>query len=102
MSSYHFGDKITQHGNNNIGVIKTSADPQAALRDAVAILRGQIAESDRRTLDESMMMINAGDATPRQSLRQALTDIAGIAAVVGQVGVPVVEAVRNVMRAFGF
>jgi hypothetical protein len=36
-----------------------------------------------------------------QPLRRALGNLAGIATVVGQVGTPVVEAVRKVMAAFG-
>jgi hypothetical protein len=35
------------------------------------------------------------------TLRRALGNIAGVAAMVGQVGVPVIEGVREVMAAFG-
>jgi hypothetical protein len=105
-SSHHYGDKVTQYGDHNVGINKgqTPADPQAALREmihAVRILQGQVSVSDRQAIDEAMATINAGDTSNKQSWRRALGDIAGIATVVGQVGAPVFESVRKVMAAFG-
>jgi hypothetical protein len=48
-----------------------------------------------------MNTIGAGDNVEKGTLRRALGNIAGIAAMVGQAGVPVIEAVRQVMAAFG-
>jgi hypothetical protein len=105
-SNSHFGDEVTQYGDYNIGMIKsqTPVDPQAALREminAVQVLRGQVSVTDRQVIDEAMETISAEDVSNKRSWRRALSDIAGIAAVVGQVGAPVVESVRKVMAAFG-
>jgi len=103
MSNIHFGDNVVQHGDHNIGIIKNQ-DAQVALRELVslvAILRGQIPEDDRRVVDDSMETIEAGGNGDKGALRRALGNIAGVAAVVGEVGVPVIEAVRKVMAAFG-
>jgi hypothetical protein len=103
MSNIHFGDNVVQRGDHNIGIIKNQ-DPQVALRELVslvAILRGQIPEDDRRVVDDSMETIEAGGNGDKGALRRALGNIAGVAAVVGEVGVPVIEAIRKVMAAFG-
>jgi hypothetical protein len=103
--NYHFGDEVTQYGDHNVGMIKNQgqADPQAALREminAVQVLRGQVSSADRHALDESMNAIGTADNVEKGTLRRALGNIAGIATMVGQVGVPVIEAVRGVMAAF--
>jgi hypothetical protein len=103
VSNIHFGDSVIQNGDHNIGVIKNQ-DPQIALRELislVAILRGQIPEGDRGVIDESIETIQSGGHGDTGALRRALGTIAGIAAVVGEVGVPVIEAVRKVTAAFG-
>lgn len=105
-SSYHYGDEVTMYGDHNIGMIKNqaSADPRAVLQEmikAVQVLRGQVSAADRQVIDESMATVGKADQVEKGTLRRALADIAGIAAVVGQVGVPVIDAVRKVMAAFG-
>jgi len=104
--SFHFGDEVTQYGDHNVGMIKNQgpADPQAAFRDmisAVQVLRGQVSPADRRVIDESMKAIGTGGNVEKGTLRRALGNIAGVATMVGQVGVPVIESVRAVMAAFG-
>jgi hypothetical protein len=103
--NYHFGDNVTQYGSHNVGMIKSqgAVDPQAAWREmvnAVQVLRGQVSAADRQVIDESMNAVGNGNVEPK-SMRRALGNIAGIATVVGQVGVPVIESVRKVMAAFG-
>ncbi len=104
--NFHFGDNVTQHGDHNVGMIKNQvpADPQAAFREmitAVQVLRGQVSAADRQVIDESMKAIGTGDNVEKGTLRRALGNIAGVATMVGQVGVPVIESVRAVMAAFG-
>jgi hypothetical protein len=80
------------------------ADRQVSFREltvAVNALRGQVHPADRQTIDESLRSIGTGANIERPTLRQALSRLAGIAAVVGEVGAPVVEAVRKVSSAFG-
>ncbi len=52
-------------------------------------------------IDESVSTIGTGDHVEAGTLRRALGNIAGVATMVGQVGVPVIDAVRKVMAAFG-
>ena len=105
-SEYHFGDEVTQYGDHNVGMIKGqgSTDPQLALREmisAIQVLRDQVPPVDRQVIDESVAAIGRGDDVDSRTLRRALGNIAGVATMVGQVGIPVIEAVRGVMSAFG-
>jgi hypothetical protein len=106
MNGDHYGDDVFQIGNNNVGIIKHQgpADPQAALREMIAAaqaLRDQLSAADREVIDESMNSIGKGANVPEQRLRRALSNIAGVATIVGQAGVPLIEAIRNVTKAFG-
>ena len=104
-SNFHYGDNVTQYGNHNVGMIKNQSpvDPRDAFREmisAVQVLRGQLS-ADRQVIDESMKAIGTGDNVEKGTLRRALRNIAGVATMVGKVGVPVIEAVHAVMAAFG-
>lgn len=106
MSDYHFGDKVEQYGDHNVGIIKNQGptDPQAAFREminAIQALRGQVSAADRQVIDESMTTIGTGHKVAKQPLRRALANIAGVATMIGQAGVPVIESIRKVMAAFG-
>jgi hypothetical protein len=102
----HFGDEVTQFGDHNVGMIKNQApvDPRTALREmvtAVRTLRGELSPADLQVVDESLGAIGDGQNVDRGTLRRALGAIAGVAAMVGQVGVPVIEAVRRATGALG-
>ena len=106
--SNHSGDQVNQYGDGNIGIIKFhgQADPQAALQEvigAITALRGNvgISSADRRVIDESAEIIRASRDTERGTLRKALGNVAGIATLAGEVGVPVIEAVRKMTAALG-
>lgn len=105
-NEFHFGDEVTQYGAHSIGMIKNQgpADPREAFREminAVQVLRGQVSVADRQVIDESMRVIGAGDNVEKGTLRRALANIAGVATMVGQVGVPVIQSVHAVMAAAG-
>ena len=105
-SEFHFGDEVTQYGDYSIGMIKNQApaDPQAAFREminAVQVLRGQVSAADRQVIDESMKAIGTGGNVEKGTLRRALGSIAGVATMVGEVGVPVIQSIHAVMAAFG-
>ena len=106
-SNYHDSHVVNQQGPNNIGMINNNyapADPQAAFRDlvnAVQVLRGQVSPDERQSIDESMRVIQAGKNAEPQRLRKAFTSISGIALLAGQVGPPVVDAVKKLMAAAG-
>jgi hypothetical protein len=101
------GEQYNVSGRHNVGKIETNhgqprVEPSLReLVEAAQVLRRQVSAADRRSIDESLDVIERGQATEPGRLRQALSSIAGIATVVGQVGAPVIEAVRKVMTALG-
>ncbi|MGW3085730.1 hypothetical protein [Streptomyces sp. NPDC001108] len=103
-NSFHIGDSVTQHGDHNTGIVKNQApaDPAAALQTLVAavrLLHDQVPVEDQQVIDDALQTIEAGPDVPRGTLRRALSNIAGIATMVGGVGVPVIEAVNGVRAA---
>ena len=111
MSNINYGANqgfmISQTGaNSSISGISqgTTTDPQALFREmlaAVQTLRGQVGPMNQQAIDESLAELGNGENVPKQRMHGALTRIGGIASFVGQVGAPVVEAIRKVMAAFG-
>lgn len=109
MTSNYGGQQFNMYGGQNVGINygtynSAPAAPQESLRElveAVNALRAQVSPADREVIDTSMRTVGAGTGAQPGPLRQALTQLAGVATVVGQVGVPVIEAVRKVMAAFG-
>jgi hypothetical protein len=106
MSNYHYGDNITQYGKRSIGKVsyQAPADLRLALLEIIRLaeeLRGQVSVADCQVIDESVEILGGGDTVDHGSLRRALSSIAGIATIVGEVGVPVIEAVRKVITALG-
>jgi hypothetical protein len=105
MTSYHYGDNVNVGGTGNVGKIQNNyglVDQRAAHDDllrALQALRQQVSPADRQAIDEQLSVISAGPDQDPGTLRRALSSVAGIATVVGQVGAPVVEAVRKVMSA---
>ncbi|QNP72583.1 hypothetical protein IAG44_26255 [Streptomyces roseirectus] len=101
---FQVGDVVNVYGGSgNVGKIQntyqSAGDPQAAFREmlaAVQVLRERVSSEDRETIDASLRVIGEEGAEPGV-VRRALTAIVGVAAVVGEVGVPVVEAVRRVL-----
>ncbi|MEV4150407.1 hypothetical protein AB0J40_42615 [Amycolatopsis sp. NPDC049691] len=107
--TYHYGDSYggdrVEVSGSGIGkiVYQGPADRQAALRellDAVQALRPQVTGPDRQVIDESLATLQAPQPEPAR-LRRALGAVSGVAMMVGQVGVPVAEAVRKVLTALG-
>lgn len=98
------GDKFDVHGHV-IGKIvhHGPVDQQVAFREllaAVQVLRPQVTGTDRQVIDESLATLQAPRPEPAR-LQRALGAVSGVAMMVGQVGAPVVEAVRKVMTALG-
>lgn len=107
FSGPNYGKIINQTGQYaSVTEINHGAttDPQALFREmlsAIQTLRGQVGPMDRQVIDESVAAVGSGQDVPPQQMHGALSRIAGIASIVGQVGAPVVEAIRKVMAAFG-
>ncbi|WP_426507472.1 hypothetical protein ACPPVO_54675 [Dactylosporangium sp. McL0621] len=104
--NYVGGDQYNQYGEHSVGRIEHHGgrDPDAAFRDllrAVQLLRAQVPPADRRLVDEQLQVLAAGPGQDPGTLRRALGAVAGVATVVGQVGAPVIQAVRQVAAALG-
>ncbi|MEU1805757.1 hypothetical protein [Streptomyces sp. NPDC019937] len=111
---YYFGsgDHVTMHGGSgNIGIDKrvTPApelpqDVQRALRELLVLiqeLRPQVPPVSSGALDDSLPALRADADVPPQERHRALLAVAGIAATVGALGVPIVEAVNKVLELLG-
>ncbi|MER6293921.1 hypothetical protein ACIG0B_04185 [Streptomyces althioticus] len=109
--NYYFGDSVSMHGGlGNTGIVKNQAAPaqtspelEAALRQLVELLtelRAQVPPARAQSLDEALPDIASPAVEPEQRHR-ALLAVAGIAATVGAVGQPVVEAVNSVLALLG-
>lgn len=105
---HHQGDNINVSGQGNIGAIKVqnqgAADPQAAMQEMIGLvmaLRGQVAADDRQVLDESVKVARMGDNADKGVLRRALSNIMGIATMVGAAGAPALDAAVKVKQLFG-
>ncbi|MCF4136040.1 hypothetical protein L1856_02745 [Streptomyces sp. Tue 6430] len=100
---FHIGDNVTQYGDHNTGVVHHHSAEEAVsrLQAAVLLLRPHLSEHELPIVDAGMQTVVAdGNADPGR-VRLALTSIAGVASVVGGVGVPVVDAVRAVLQTLG-
>jgi hypothetical protein len=109
MSDYgsNIGEQYNIYGKRNVGKIEKNygaGNVDASVRElinAVEVLRRQVSPAERQRIDESLETVRQGEQAKPGKLRGALSEIAGIAAVVGQVGAPVIDAVRKVAAAIG-
>ncbi|MER5434953.1 hypothetical protein [Streptomyces sp. NPDC002588] len=106
----HYGDNVNMYGGSgNIGMIKNqgvvpaapaSPELEAAVRELLALLRElrpHIPAVSAQALDDSLPALTADAAAPVQERHRALIAVAGIAATIGAVGQPVVEAVNRIL-----
>ncbi|WP_435611611.1 hypothetical protein [Streptomyces sp. bgisy159] len=113
-TNYYYGDNVNMHGGSgNTGMIKNQAPAPAApaspelqaavqeLLDLLSELRPRIPAASAQALDDSVPGITADPAAPAQERHRALLAVAGIAATVGAVGQPIVEAVNRVLELLG-
>ncbi|WP_069815353.1 hypothetical protein [Streptomyces sp. TP-A0874] len=111
---YYFGsgDHVTMHGGSgNIGIDKrvTPAHQlpeavQEALRELLALLqemRGQVPRISAEALDDSLPALRPEADVQPQERHRALLAVAGIAATIGALGVPIVEAINKVLELMG-
>ena len=98
-------------GSHNVGIDKrvTPAqelpqDAQDALRELLALLHGlraQVNPISATVIDDSLPALNAGAEVQLQERHRALLAVAGIAATVGTIGAPVVDAVNKILALLG-
>ncbi|OEU91750.1 hypothetical protein DB35_08405 [Streptomyces abyssalis] len=105
------GDHVTMHGGaGNTGIDKrVTAAPappavQEALRELLVLvpeLRAGLRPESAGALDDSLPALRADAEVRPQERHRALLAVAGIAATVGALGVPIVEAVDKVLELMG-
>ncbi|WP_405390564.1 hypothetical protein OG596_23550 [Streptomyces sp. NBC_01102] len=114
-NNYNFGDIVNMHGGTgNYGIVKGRTTPgttpsappalEAALRELLLLvqeLRDQVSPLNARTIDDSVTAIDGDTGTPPEERHRALLAVAGIAATVGTVGEPVLEAVNRILELLG-
>ncbi|MGW6689562.1 hypothetical protein [Streptomyces sp. NPDC054961] len=118
---HHFGDNVTVNGSHNIGIVKNhspnvspSATPALdgqieALRRMLLELRAQVEPASARSIDRNLPAIASGPAEEtaaaegdfEERRHSALMAVAGIAAVAGEIGVPILAAVNAILRLLG-
>jgi hypothetical protein len=111
---YYFGggDHVAMHGGSgNVGIDKRVLPAQElppavqeALGELLGLLRelrAQVAPASAEALDTALPALQAEADIPPQERHRALLAVAGIAATIGTVGGPVVEAVNKVLELLG-
>ncbi|MCX5391640.1 hypothetical protein [Streptomyces sp. NBC_00094] len=118
--NYGGGDQVNIFGGTaHTGIVHhhVAAQPtlEEALRAVVALmreLRAEVAPEDRGAFDEALPVLAAdvlaapapavdAPADAQQTRRRALVTVAGIAAVLGTVGTPLLEAARAALELLG-
>lgn len=113
--NYYFGDNVTMHGGrNNTGIVKNqapsagAAETSPALREAIGQLRQlveelreQVPAASAQAIDDSLPSIEGDGSVQPQERHRALMAVAGIAAAIGTLGRPVLEAVNRILRLVG-
>lgn len=115
--NYHYGDAVNIHGGTgHIGIVKNGAHVTPAvpapspaalqqaideLRETVMELRGEVPPASAQAIDDTLPTVTAGIAVRPRDRRNALDVIAAIAATVGTVGQPVIEAVNKILALLG-
>ncbi|KNB51763.1 hypothetical protein [Streptomyces caatingaensis] len=110
---YYFGDSVTMHGGTgNTGMVKNQAPAgppsDDALRTAVEELlraarelRPSLPPAGARALDDTLPDVTDPAPARPQDRHRALLAVAGIAATVGTVGQPLLDAVNRVLELLG-
>lgn len=100
-------------GEGHTGIVHNHPAPppqptlEEALRTVVAIvreLRAEVAPEDRRSLDEALPVLEADAADPAVGTpvrRRALLTVAGIAAMLGTLGAPLLDSARAALELLG-
>ncbi|GEB58749.1 hypothetical protein [Streptomyces gardneri] len=106
------GDQVNIFGGEgHTGIVHHHAGPQQqptleeALRTVVElmrVLRAEVPPEDRGSFDDALPVLAADeDATPPPVRRRALLTVAGIAALLGTVGTPLLDAARAALELLG-
>ncbi|MFD0149205.1 hypothetical protein ACWGQ4_00960 [Streptomyces sp. NPDC055721] len=107
----HYGDRVTMiGGTGNKGIVhhhapQTQPTLEEALRTVVElmrVLRAEVPPEDRGSFDEALPVLAADEAATAPPVRRrALLTVAGIAAMLGAVGTPLLDAARAALELLG-
>ncbi|GGW01448.1 hypothetical protein GCM10010230_31870 [Streptomyces narbonensis] len=113
-NSYYFGDAVNiQGGTGHQGIVHNHAAPaqpptlEEALRTVVALMQGlraEVAPEDRQSFDDALPVLaaDATDAAVEAPVRRrALLTVAGIAAMLGTLGAPLLDSARAALELLG-
>ncbi|MFE1547021.1 hypothetical protein [Streptomyces sp. NPDC058718] len=109
--SYYFGDAVNIHGGTgHQGIVHNHpAPPQPTLEEALRtvvelmrVLRAEVPPEDRGSFDDALPVLAADEAAAAPPVRRrALLTVAGIAAMLGAVGTPLLDAARAALELLG-
>jgi hypothetical protein len=106
MTNIHVGDNNSTYGANspiNIGRVN-GQDTEfliSQLISAVQEMRGQVPVSAQQIADDFLALAASPAKPDKRRLRDALLQLGTMATLVGQVGVPVIEAIDKLRTALG-
>ncbi|MEU3691015.1 hypothetical protein [Streptomyces narbonensis] len=111
-NNYFQGDAVIIHdGTGHQGIVHNYAAPpqpptlEEALRTVVALmreLRAEVGPEDQRSFDDALPVLAADEAAAAPPVqRRALLTVAGIAALLGTVGTPLLDAARAALELLG-
>lgn len=104
MTNIHIGDNNATYGPNS-PITTTHAggsDEQTAIQELVQtiqVMRSHLSDAHQRIADDFLELSAPGTPAEKHRYRDALVRVGGIATVVGQVGVPVIDAIQKVTQA---
>ncbi|MFE7553447.1 hypothetical protein [Streptomyces gardneri] len=109
--NYGGGDQVNIFGGEgHTGIVHHHpAPPQPTLEEALRtvvelmrVLRAEVPPEDRGSFDDALPVLAADeDATAPPARRRALLTVAGIAALLGTVGTPLLDASRAALELLG-
>ncbi|MEU7070786.1 hypothetical protein AB0B30_07935 [Streptomyces narbonensis] len=107
----HYGDRVNMiGGTGNQGIVHHHApQPQPTLEEALRTvvtlmgqLRAEVPSEDRGSFDDALPVLAADEAvTAPPERRRALLTVAGIAAMLGTVGTPLLGSARAALELLG-
>ncbi|GHH90873.1 hypothetical protein [Streptomyces capillispiralis] len=100
QGSHHVGIIKNQYGGPAQPTSQELTEAVDQLAQLLAGLRGQVAPGTARVIDDSLPVIVSGASAPQERHR-ALIAVATIAATVGALGAPTVEAANRLLGLLG-
>lgn len=95
------GDRNVVHSNSAASPARIDPATLSQLVQAIAILRPSLTPADQVEIQQAVQTIHMENGGDGSKVKTAAQKIAAIAALVGEVGAPVISSVRLVLQAAG-